>query len=171
VSWTRLIIAVLVVIVVQTTACAIARVPRLPVDLPLVLALVYAITAPAADARLAALLIGFAVDLTTDGPVGVCSFAFGLTGLVATRLRGVLNSYFWLGRLFIGLLSALPGQLLILFHLRYVQGARVPVGPGAVAGVVWACLVAAVICTLITGLPAFSPRRRAHAGGTCGHYT
>jgi len=171
VSWTRLLIALLVVIVVQTTVCALVRVPRMPVDLPLVLALVYAIIAPAADARLAGLLIGFAVDLTTDGPVGVCAFAFGLTGLIATRLRGVLNSYFWLGRLSIGLLSALPGQLLILFHLRYIQGARMPASLGAVGGVIWTCLVASAICTFITALPALSPRRRAHPGrGTRTHY-
>lgn len=92
-----------------------ALAPISPEHLPLLLALaiVCGLNAPTADARIAAWLCGFMLDLT-GGPtsIGVNSLALGLTGLILTWLResGLFGS--GPARFLIAVAAAWPGQII-----------------------------------------------------------
>ncbi|MFH1747563.1 MAG: rod shape-determining protein MreD [Planctomycetota bacterium] len=160
-NWMGLLAALVVTVLLQTTVCRLEDIPLIDVDLMLVLALLYGLLAPVNDARIAAWLIGLTCDLTTDGPVGVHALALGLTGLFITQMREVVNQRIWWARALIAFLAALPGQLLIPLHLRYMQNA------GANVGSLWAIIISAILISLtaalllalLTRMPLLSPRR------------
>ena len=158
-NWVGLVAALLVTLLVQTTLARLGDLPLIELDLLLVLALLYGLLAPVQDARLAALLIGFAVDLTTEGAVGIYAFSFGLTGLLLTWMREVVNRQLWWGRLLITFLAALPGQLLIVLHLRFVQRAALGTVWQMLVSVVLVSATAALVTVLLTFLPPLAPRR------------
>jgi rod shape-determining protein MreD len=165
-NWIGLIAALLVAVLIQTTICPLADLPVVDVDLLLVLALVYGLVAPAQDARLAAFIIGFAVDLTTESALGLRAFGFGLTGLLITQLREITNQRIWWTRLLAGLLAAAPGQLLIVLHLRYIQGIELGNWWSLVFHAIVVAATAALLAALGTavlrlGQPPHSQRRAA----------
>ena len=159
-SWVGLLAAVIVTLLMQTTVCRMGDLPLVDLDLMLVLALVYGLLAPVNDARLAGWIIGLATDLMTEGPIGIYALALGLTALLVTLLRETMNRRLWWVRLLIGLLAAVPGQLLVLLHLRFIQGAQV----GAWWEMLWSAVIlsaaAALLAALITSLPRLAPRHR-----------
>ena len=159
-SWVGLLAAVIVTLLMQTTVCRMGDLPLIALDLMLVLALVYGLLAPVHDARLAGWIIGLATDLMTDGPIGIYALALGLTALLATQLRETMNRRLWWVRLLIGLLAAVPGQVLVVLHLRFIQGAQ----GGAWGEMLWSAVVlsaaAALVAALITSLPQLVPRHR-----------
>lgn len=93
------------------------------VDLFLALTLICGLLMPTQEARLGAWIIGFLQDVGSSGSLGLHAVALGLTALVLTRTRGTVNQYFWGGRLVLGFLVSVPGQLLILLHQCFWQGA------------------------------------------------
>jgi rod shape-determining protein MreD len=63
---------------------------RITPDLLLLLALVLAFRGPAPDVLLACWFLGLAKDLTSQAPLGVYAFGFGLLGLLIVRIRDFL---------------------------------------------------------------------------------
>jgi rod shape-determining protein MreD len=161
-NWMVLAASLIVTLVVQTTIGRLLNFSAISLDLLLVLVMIYALVAPAYDARLAGWIIGFAVDVTTEGALGVHAFAFGLTALFITQLREGVNRQLLWGRLLVTCLGALPGQFLVYLHLRFIQpGAENYTWGGMLGGALLFALTAAVVATLITPLVAPTvPRRR-----------
>lgn len=129
------------------------------IDLYLSLALVCGLVMPVHDARLAAVMTGFAQDLGSIGPLGTNAFALGLTGLVATLLRPHFNWFAWYSRALVTLLSALPGLIVQRLHAAWIQSA-----PGAgvwteILQVLATAFIAAGIAVAITQLPRLGRRR------------
>jgi rod shape-determining protein MreD len=164
-NWTRLLAVLLLAVVLQATVGRLVDVPIVDFDLLLVLVLVCGLIAPAHDARMAALLIGFTADLLSGAPIGINTFAFGCTGVVITKLREIINRHVWLGRLVIALLAGLAGEIVLALHQSYVQGT---VLGGFMQGLLAAsriALPAATAAALLTLMPALAPRRRRAAWG------
>lgn len=159
-NWLGLIAALVVVFIVQTTLGHLADLPLLEVDLFLVLTLLYGILAASHDARLAGWLIGFAQDIGSTGPIGVHAFALGLTALLATLLRDVINIHVAWGRFLVAAGAALPGQVLILAHLNYVQNAQLGSWWNMLATALAVSLTASLVVTLLTLAPSLTPKRR-----------
>ena len=159
-SWAGLAAAVVVAVLLQTTVCQMGDLPLIDVDLLLTLALVYGLVASADQARIAGWIIGFAYDLTSEGPLGIHAFALGLTALLLTLMRTGVNRNLWRVRLLVCCAAALPGQLLVPLHLRFVQGGNMgslwQIGLSAVM----VSVTAAVLAALITGFPPLSQRQR-----------
>ncbi len=159
-NWAGLLALTLVAVLLQASLGRLADLPVIELDLLLIITLVCGLITPAHDARLAALLIGFAVDLLSGGTIGLNAFAFGVTGLLVTKFREIINRQVWLGRLLIALLAAMAGQLLLLLELHFVQGVYL----GGFAATVWAAsrvaAPAALAAALLTLLPQLAPRRR-----------
>ena len=160
-SWAGLAAAVVVAVLLQTTVCQMGELPLVDVDLLLTLALVYGLLAPVQHARIAGWIIGFAYDLTTEGPLGIHALALGLTALLLTLMRESVNRSLWRVRLLICFAAAVPGQLLVPLHLRFVQGANAGAGWQIALSAVMLSLTAAVLAALITGIPPLAPRKRA----------
>ncbi|MBW7904249.1 MAG: rod shape-determining protein MreD [Phycisphaerae bacterium] len=139
------------VLVIQTSVLPVLALDGL--DLFLVLAIVWSLSAPVHDARLAAWTAGLAQDLASSGPLGVFAFALGLAGLIVTILRSAVNVYAWWGRLLVAFIAAWPAALIAAAHARYWEGrGSEPLWmlPGNAAG---AALLAALLTTLVTTLP------------------
>lgn len=157
--WLPFAIALLAVLLLQTTVVPFLPLPGL--DLLLTLALVCGLVAPAPEARLAGWITGFAKDLDTLGPVGLHALALGLAALLLTRLRELVNLHLWWVRGFIAFVVAVPAELLVLLHQRFLQG--LALGPAQIVfGALGHALLAALLAMLVTGLPAAlgRPRRR-----------
>jgi rod shape-determining protein MreD len=160
-SWLSLLAALVVAVLLQTTVGRMFDLPVVDVDLLLILALLYGLAGPVRDARIATWIIGLARDLTTDGPVGLHAFAFGLTGLLVTKLREVMNRQVWWARVLIGFLAALPGQLLVKLHLVYIQRGAWGDWWDTLTFIALPSATAAVIAAVLTALPPLAPRRGA----------
>lgn len=169
-SWVGLVAALVVTVLLQTTVCRLGDLPLIDLDLMLVLALLYGLMARVHDARIAAWIIGFVCDLTTEGTLGVHALAFGLTGLFLTQMREVANQRLWWGRALVAFLAAVPGQLLVPLHLRFVQGGGTNVGSmwQIFGSAVLISAVAAFLAALVTLLPPLAPRRRMAGGVSWG---
>ncbi len=157
-NWIGFVALLVVGLLMQTTVNRLLGLTHIHVDLLLVLALVYALLASTPAARLAALFCGLAVDLMTEGSFGIHAFAFGLTGLLLTKLRESANRQLWLVRFLISFVAALAGQLLILLHLRFIQSGYVASWRGEVMLSVLLSAEAAALAALITQLPPLRPR-------------
>ncbi len=155
--WARFAVALLVTLVIQTTVLRFVAGPWL--DLLLVLALVCALAAPRDDARLAALLVGLAQDMQTEGPLGVFALGLGLSGLVVTGLREQVNRHLWWVRWLIACVAAVPGQLLIALHKRFWQGDNTSWGQ-LLLNCLITSVVAALLAAVVVGFPAAYRRRR-----------
>lgn len=164
-NWPKLLAVLLVAVLLQATLGRLLDVPFVEIDLPLTIVLVCGLIAPAHDTRLAALLIGFVVDLLSGGPVGLNAFAFGFIALAATKLREIINRHMWLGRLVIALLAALSGEFILLLHMHYLQGAELGGFARATLTATRIAFPAALIAALLTLLPILAPRRRRLAWG------
>lgn len=114
--------ALLLVLVAQKTLLwnwGLASGQPLSINLFLALALLLALNAPAADARVACWVCGFVQDLgSLPEPVGIHSFTLGLTGLLLVGLResgaGRTLPIRWTAALG----SAWAGQFVYLLHLQ-----------------------------------------------------
>ncbi len=158
-NWMPWIVSLVVAALLQTTLWhALPDLPLVQVEPLFALALLAGLLVPAADARLAALLAGLAADLTSIGPMGVHALAYGITGLAITYVRDVINRHVWLGRLVITFLSALPAQVLVALHLRYVQGGSFALSELLGHGLATA-LGTSLFVALLTLLPRLAPRR------------
>jgi rod shape-determining protein MreD len=74
-------------IVLQTTLAQRLEINHIRPDLMLIIALHYALQASSPEAMIAAWLLGFAVDLTGQGQLGVFAFAYGLLALLVVQFR------------------------------------------------------------------------------------
>ena len=158
--WAGLVAVLVVTLIAQTTVARAADLPVLETDLLLVLALLYGLLAATVEARLAAWIIGFAADVMTEGAIGLHALAFGLTGLLLTWLRHIVNRQVWWGRLLMCFAAALPGQLLIVAHLHFLQGAQLGSWWDMVSSALRVALSAALFATLLTLIPPLTPRHR-----------
>ena len=158
-NWLGLLAALIVALLLQTTVARMGDLPLIDLDLLLVLTLIYGLLAPLHEARLSAWIIGFAADLMTEGPIGVHAFAFGLVGLLLTQMREVINKRLWWGRLLICFLAALSGELLIVFHLRLIQGGQLGTWWHMLASAFSVAMTAALAAALLTLIPSLAPRR------------
>jgi rod shape-determining protein MreD len=132
-------------------------------DLLVVLALVCGLTAPAAEARLAGWIAGFAQDAGTAGPIGLHAFTLGLAILVLTYLREMVNRQLWWVRGLVAFVVAMPAQLLVHLHIRLYQGASLPMYRIFLESAATAA-AAAVLAALLVGLPgAIRRRQRRHS--------
>lgn len=161
-SWSWLAVALVAIYLIQTAVLGPLGLGA--IDLFLVLALLCGLVAPVHDARLAAWAVGLAQDAGGGGVLGLHAFAWGLVGLLLTRMRPVINLRLWWARLLVTLAAALPGELLVLLHARYIEGA-LALAPGRLVG---HCLstsfLAATLAALITVLPRLhrAARRQGH---------
>jgi hypothetical protein len=142
-SWLAFLAALVVTLLVQTTAGRMLSLP--PLDLLLALALVYGWAAPVQDARLAALLSGLAGDLMTEGPLG---------------MRETVNRQPGWVRLLIGFVAALAGQVLIALHLHFVQGGNTGAWQQALTLAVLLSAGAALLAAIITHWTPLPARRQ-----------
>lgn len=154
-QWGWLVLAIVIVLVVQTSVAGLSGLPWL--NLLFAMALVIGLVAPAPDARLAGWLIGFASDLQSAGPVGLNAFAFGLAVAGLTYLRELVIRHHWWARWLIGLLVALPVQLILQIYLNAGKDGYFWRTAGeALATSLFASLLAAII----VGLPSLAGSRR-----------
>ncbi|MBP7744579.1 MAG: rod shape-determining protein MreD [Phycisphaerae bacterium] len=159
-SWRLFIVALLVTYVVQTAILKHFAPEWL--NLLLVLALVVGLSAPAIDARLAAWIVGFAVDAGTDGPLGLNALALGLAVLGLTYLREMVNRELWWVRWLAAFLVAMPAQLFVRLYEHYADDTAL--GWLQLIGQALATsLVAALLAALILHLPALLGRRRRYS--------
>ncbi len=154
-QWGWLILAIVLVLVVQTALLPLAALPWL--DLMFAMSLVIGLVAAAPDARLAGWLIGFAVDLQSAGPMGLHAFAFGLAVTGLTYVRELVIRHHWWARWAISFLVACPVQVILHIYLNAGKAGFL----GRTAGeAVLTSLVASLLAALIVGLPSLgSPRR------------
>jgi rod shape-determining protein MreD len=162
VNWLAFVAVLLVTLLLQTTVCPLGDLPLIDVDLLLALTLIYGFAAPSADARLAGWIIGCAYDLMTEGPLGLHAFALGLTGLFLTQIRDTFNHHLWWVRLLVGFAAALPGELLIPLHIRFIQGGQITGAWTVVGSAVALAAPAALIAALVTRWLPMAPRRLPH---------
>lgn len=154
-SWSLFGILALVVYIVQAGVInnldvTLFGVP--PFDLFLVLALVYGLMAPRDDARLAAVLIGFAADLTGVGPIGVQAVALGLAAVALTAWRDALRTHLWVARVLLAFGAGVIAELITGVYARFWQS-QPPSWLGIVGGAVLVALVAALIAAAVVRRP------------------
>jgi len=157
-SWGRFAIALGLVYVFQIGAASLLGWSHL--DPFLIMAVIYGLTAPRHDARIAAWLAGLAQDLGSADALGVHAFTLGLTGLFVTKLREVGNVNVWWVRGLIMLAAAWPGQALYLFHLHYWSGAGAASFSALLFKATIVSAIAAAAALVVTALPSFGRRPR-----------
>lgn len=129
-----------------------------PVDLFLVLMLIYALRAPTAEARLAAFCVGLLQDLAGHGPVGAAAVSYGLAAALLVLLRENLRINLWVARFVLAGLAALVAQTLIsTYVLLWLQAGAT--GVPLVLTILTTSLVAAI---LAASVPTESQHRGAH---------
>lgn len=157
--WGRFTFALIVVYVLQTAVVGLFHVKSL--DLFLLLALAAGLSTPVHDARLGAWIIGLVQDLGSPlEPLGIHAFALGLTGLIVTGLRELVNLNLAWVRVLVAFPAAFAGALLYLLHLHFWQ--RVPLESwvtllGSAAGT---ALIASAGAALVTAFPRLAGRGR-----------
>jgi cell shape-determining protein MreD len=134
------------------------------VDLFLALALAYGLTAPVHDARIGAWIIGFVQDLGAADALGIHAFALGLTGLLLTSLRAMVNLDLWWVRLLVAIPAAWAGAALYLLHLHLWSNAPFASWWTLLASSAWTAFVAALAAAIVTAYPQMitGRRRRVH---------
>lgn len=157
--WGAFAIALVLTYLVQTGVLALFGFRHF--DAFLVLALLCGLRAPTYDARIAAWIVGLGQDLGSVDTLGIHAFTLGLTGLLLTYLRRVLNVSVWWVRALAALLAAWPGQVIYQMHLHYYGPAHADVSLGSLLlSATLTALVAAVLAMLIDTLPWVMRRRR-----------
>jgi len=161
-AWGLFALTLLVVYVLQTAVVGLFDLPW--VDLFLVLALAYGLTVPLHDARIGAWIIGFVQDLGAADALGIHAFALGLTGLLVTALRAMVNLNLWWVRLLVAFLAAWAGVMLYRLHLHFWANAPFESWWALLASSAWTAFVAALAAAIITAYPRIitGRRRRVH---------
>jgi rod shape-determining protein MreD len=160
-SWSIFFAALVGVYVVQMSIVRIVGLHVLghePVDLFLVLMLIYGLLAPRDDARLAGVLCGLGADLGGSGPLGIHMLCLGLGAWLLTNWRDALRTHVWSVRAVVGFLPALLAEVAGAIHERYWTATSMGLGSLLFGGLLTA-LVATVLAATITGLPGM-PRSR-----------
>jgi rod shape-determining protein MreD len=155
-SWGLFAVALLIVYLLQTAV--LPHVAPQWLDLLLAFALLCGLTAPVVDARLAGWIAGLAQDVGGDGALGVHALALGLTVLLLTRLREVVNRELWWVRWLAGLVVSWPAQLLVQLHDRYLQGAALS-WPHMLGYALLTALTASLLAAIALRLPSTTRRR------------
>ncbi len=156
--WGRFWLALVAIALIQTVA--IRLVPSSPFDAFLLLALLVSLTGPPADVRLAAWATGLVQDLASADPVGLHALALGLTALILTQLRELVNlSSLWVRALACAL-AALPGQLLCGGYVYFVAPAAIMTLTQVTGGALAACGLAGIAAAAIVSLPRYARRLR-----------
>jgi rod shape-determining protein MreD len=158
-SWGLFAVVLLIVYVLQTAV--LPHVAPAWLDLLLALALLCGLTAPAADARLAGWVVGLAQDVGGDGALGIHALGVGLSVLLLTRLREVVNRELWWVRWLAGLVVSWPALLLVQLHDRYLQGAALS-WPQMLGHALLTAMIASLVAALVLRLPR-ALRRRPHS--------
>lgn len=115
-----------------------------PVDLFLTLMLVYALRAPAGDARLAAFTVGLVLDVTGHGPVGASAVSYGLAAALLGLLKENIRINLWIARFVLAGIAALVAQTLIAsYAMLWLQVAT----PGVT--LVFTILITSLVSTLL----------------------
>jgi len=156
--WILFIVGLLIVHLLQTGVLPVFHAPGW-LDLMLALALLCGLVAPASDARLAAWIVGFAIDLDTAGPLGLHALALGLAVLAQTYLRELVNLGAWWVRWLVSFVVALPAQLLVRLHAHFYFGDDWSLWQLGLMSVTTAA-VSALLAALALALPTLSGRRR-----------
>lgn len=157
--WGRFTLLLLVVLLVQTGLSWITSLRVL--DAFLLLVLLVSLLGPDHDSRLAAWITGLFQDLASADPLGLHAFSLGLTALILTRLRDLLNlNVSWL-RTAACLLAALPGQLLCGLHVHFWSGHGIMSAFEIALAALAAAAVASLVAASVTGMPRFARRLRA----------
>lgn len=129
-----------------------------PIDLFLMLMLVYALRVPGGDARLAAFGIGLMQDLCGLGPVGAGAISFGLSASLLVLLRENIRTTWWIARFVLALTAAILAQVLIsayaLFWLHSAAG---------VSNLVLMTMVTATVAALVAASLPSADSQRLHA--------
>ena len=156
-QWALYVLALVIAYLAHTTLPP-AWIPGW-LDLLLVIALVCGLAAPAAEARLAGWLAGFAQDVGTVGPLGLHAFALGAAVLLLTLMRDAVNRTLWWVRWLLAFVAAIPTQIVVSIHYRYYQFVETSWWSLITSSLATA-LAAALIAATITGLPAMLGRKR-----------
>lgn len=157
-AWGAFAIALLLAYLLQKGVAAVLGVPLF--DPFLVLALLCGLLAPKYDARIAGWIVGFCQDLGSADALGIHAFTLGLSGLLLTYLREVVNVHAWWVRGLALFLAAWPGQIIYLLHLHYWAGHAAGSFSDLIVAATLTCLVAAALALLINGLPWVVHHRR-----------
>jgi rod shape-determining protein MreD len=157
-AWGSFAIALLLAYLVQAGVVALLGVQVF--DAFLILALLCGLLAPPHDARIAAWVTGFVQDLGSADALGIHAFTLGLSGLVLTHLREIVNVRAWWVRGLAAFLAAWPGQIIYLLHLHYWAGRGSGSFGSLLLSATLTALVAAGLATLINALPRMMYRRR-----------
>lgn len=160
--WGPFAIALLVVYLIQTGVAALFGFVYF--DAFLVLALLCGLLAPSADARLGAWLVGLAQDLDSADALGIHAFALGLTALLLTWLREVLNLGLWWVRLLALVLAGWAGQVIYLTYGQYWIGRGESSFGGLLVSAALTAALAAGLVMLICALPGRRRSRRWRQG-------
>lgn len=155
--WGVYLLLLLLAWVLQSTLLPLLGVRWL--DLLLVLALVYGLAAPVADARLAAWFTGLAQDLASTDPLGLHAFVLGLAVLGLTHVREWVNNNLWWARWLVAFTVALPAQLILFLHQRFLGDAALSWGR-IISDSLLTSVVAALLAAAILGLPMLVSSRR-----------
>lgn len=130
-----------------------------PVDLFLVLMLIYALRVPSGDARLAAFGIGLLQDISGQGPVGAAAVSFGLGAALLVLLRENLRTSLWVARFVLAIMASLVAQtLLAAYALFWLHAA---IGGGTLVLTVFATSLVASL--FAASLPPESDSKRTWA--------
>jgi hypothetical protein len=136
------------------------------VDLFLALALICGLSAPAADARLAAWVCGLARDLAgAPAELGLHSLTLGLTGLILVWMRDSGGGAVWWTRLVCCVLAAWAGRFVYSLLAAMVAGTGSATAWTHIAESFWIAPVSSVLALLGMTLPSlfFGRRRRYRA--------
>jgi rod shape-determining protein MreD len=129
-------------------------------DLFLAYALLVALIAPTAEARLAGWIVGLAQDLGSTGPIGIHALSLGLAAFLLTRVRELLNVQVWWPRGLALWLAGLPAAALAVVHRNAWSATGEWNIFSAIGSGVTTSLAAALLVLLLTTLPALTLRRR-----------
>ena len=153
-----LLLVVLAAYVVQVGIAPFAGLHRL--DVFLTAALLVGLLMPVHEARLAGWIVGLVQDLASSDPLGIHAFTLGLTVLLLTWLRDLLNTRVWWARWLACLAAAVPGQVLYLLHLYYYAGRGGQPLTALLGEAAALAGVSAALATALTALPGLVLRRR-----------
>jgi rod shape-determining protein MreD len=124
--WLPFIILLYVGIVLQTTLAQRLEINHVRPDFMFIAALYYALQVVSPEAMIAAWFLGFAVDLCSQGQLGVYAFAYGLMALLVVQFRESMFRDHPLTSLFVTLICTWLAHLIagVYFILTHPQSPR-----------------------------------------------
>lgn len=152
--WFPFVILALVGIVCQTTVVPYLRLPGLGPDVMFILAVYYSLWGPWPDAALAALTLGFIVDLETNsspGRIGLHAFCYGAASWGIIQVRQAVVRTHPIAQVLITLLFALGVETAVAFYHRWARpevGLARSLGLGALSAVYTAALAPVLLWLL-----------------------